>query len=66
MRVLFRRCGGTHRQPPQRPVDPLRRQLFLRAVLSQPLMQRREIHPVQRLVLVEAGEDNRPLPRVAD
>ena len=53
-------------QAPQRAVDPLCRQLLLRAVLPQPLIQRRKIDPVQRLVLVEAGEHHRRARRSPD
>jgi hypothetical protein len=54
LRLLFGRYVRPHGQPAQGAIDPLRRQLFVCAVLRQPFVQGGEVYPVQRLVLVEA------------
>src|SRR5262245_65976897 len=43
-------------QMPQRAVDPQPRELFLHAVLVEPRAQIVEVHAIEVLVLVEAGE----------
>ena len=48
--------GAPASQPFEAAVHPLGRQLFLDAVLAEPVAQDREIHLIQGLVLVEAGE----------
>src|SRR6516162_9970733 len=54
---LLRR-RGTAAEVPQAAVDPERGELLLHRILAQALVQNAEIHLIERLVLVEAGEDN--------
>src|ERR671927_317559 len=60
-RWLTRASGGLafggRRQLAQAAVDPERGQLFLDAILREALRERAEVDLVERLVLVEAGED---------
>src|SRR4051812_7374762 len=56
---LLRGRGVAPAKVPEAPVDPQLGQLLLRAVLRQPPAQGAEIDPVDVLVLVEAGEDDR-------
>src|SRR4051812_21220105 len=55
----LRGFGLAPAEVPQAAVDPQLGQLFLRAVLRQPPAQGAEIDPVEVLILVEAGEDDR-------
>src|SRR5208337_1489876 len=55
---LFRRHRGPLAEFSERAIDPKPSQLLRQAVLAKPLVQGREIHAVERLVLVEAGEDH--------
>src|SRR5215211_2212779 len=50
-RALISRAGA------EQPVQPQVRQLLLHGVGAQARVEVREVHPVERLILVEAGED---------
>src|SRR5262249_33870380 len=65
---LSDRKGSGRSTPPaelaEAPVDPVGGQLLLDAVLAEAAAQRPEIHLIERLILVEAGEDDRLLSRL--